>query len=82
MSFSKFEPTTSRTRSTTDTHSTATRKFAINVRMSYEAVFTYRQNISQNITSICVLKTSEVETADSFVFHFKGTKQNDGHKMF
>lgn len=68
MSVSKFEPATSRTWSSMDTRSSATRKFAINVRMAYKAVSTDRQNISQNVTRSRVLETSEVQPAQSFFF--------------
>jgi hypothetical protein len=49
--------------------------------MAYQAISTDRQIISQNVASSRVLKTSEVEKADKFfLFHFKGTRQNEGHK--
>jgi hypothetical protein len=39
--------------------------------MRYKSVSTNRQNISQNVTRSRVLKTSEVEPADSFlIFYF------------
>ena len=80
LSVSKFEPMTTRIRSTIDTRTTETRKFAIK---AYKPVSTDRQNINQNVTSRRVLKTSEVESADGFfLFHFKDTRRNAGHKIF